>query len=262
MAEDHWNDSRSAQWERDRRRERLESRQDYGQADYSDDPSYSGRASGPASVGRRFEEPGDDRGYRPFGDTGPIYTASGAYGGEGRPFAPTRRFGTRDDLDRENTSPGYRDFEANQRRRHGGDYDPDRYTPNPREGRGQETRSWWDRTQDELSSWFGDDQARHRRDWDEQRAHTAGEHRGRGPKGYRRSDARVLDDVNDRLADDPHLDASEIEVSVKDAEVTLSGTVFRREDKRRAEDLAERVSGVTHLQNNLRLHKDGGPAVI
>jgi osmotically-inducible protein OsmY len=34
--------------------------------------------------------------------------------------------------------------------------------------------------------------------------------------------------------------------------VTLSGRVRTREDKRRAEDLAERVSGVTHVQNNLR----------
>ncbi|MGZ3275969.1 MAG: BON domain-containing protein [Caulobacteraceae bacterium] len=35
--------------------------------------------------------------------------------------------------------------------------------------------------------------------------------------------------------------------------MTLSGTVLRREDKRRAEDLAEQVSGVTHVQNNLRV---------
>jgi hypothetical protein len=256
MAEDRWNDSRNAQWERDRRRERLESREDYGQADYSLD-----RASPSTPAGRRFDEPADDRGYRPFGDTGPIYTASGAYGGDGRPFAATRRFETRDDLRRDYANSADSDFEAIQRRRHGGDYNPDRYTPNPRGGRGQEARSWWDRTQDELSSWFGDDSAKHRREWDEHRAEAPGDHRGRGPKGYRRSDQRVHDDVNDRLMDDPHLDASEIEVSVKDGEVTLSGAVFRREDKRRAEDLAERVSGVTHVQNNLR-PRDSGVAPV
>jgi hypothetical protein len=254
MAEDRWNDSRNAQWERDRRRDRLESREDYGQADYSD------RASPGASAGRRFDEPADDRGYRPFGDTGPIYTASGAYDGDGRPFAPGRRFETRDDLRRDHA--GGQEFDAVQRRRHGGDYDPDRYTPNPRGGRGQEARSWWDRTQDELSSWFGDDSAGRRREWDEHRAEAAGEHRGRGPKGYRRSDERMRDDVNDRLTDDPYVDASEIEVAVKDTEVTLSGVVFRREDKRRAEDLAERVSGVTHVQNNLRLRSDSGVAPV
>jgi osmotically-inducible protein OsmY len=33
----------------------------------------------------------------------------------------------------------------------------------------------------------------------------------------------------------------------------LSGLVGRREDKRRAEDLAELVSGVGNVQNNLRV---------
>jgi hypothetical protein len=80
-----------------------------------------------------------------------------------------------------------------------------------------------------------------------------GEHRGRGPKNYKRSDERIREDVNDRLADDSWLDASQIEVAVADCEVTLSGAVTRREDKRRAEDIAEHVSGVTHVQNNLRL---------
>ncbi len=81
----------------------------------------------------------------------------------------------------------------------------------------------------------------------------SGEHRGRGPRGYQRSDERIREDVNDRLTDDPLLDASGIEVEVSGAEVTLSGTVQRREDKRRAEDVAERVSGVAHVQNNLRV---------
>ena len=85
-------------------------------------------------------------------------------------------------------------------------------------------------------------------------------HRGRGPKGYSRSDERIRDDVNDRLTDDPFLDASDIEVMVDKGEVTLTGKVTSREDKRRAEDLADNVSGVKHVQNNLRLGRsdDGG----
>jgi Flp pilus assembly secretin CpaC len=59
--------------------------------------------------------------------------------------------------------------------------------------------------------------------------------------------------VNDRLTDDPHVDASEIEVSVQNREVTLTGTVRSRVEKRHAEDIAESVSGVTHVQNNLRV---------
>jgi osmotically-inducible protein OsmY len=85
-----------------------------------------------------------------------------------------------------------------------------------------------------------------------------GLHRGRGPKNYARSDERVREDINDRLSDDSWIDASEIEVQVKDGEVTLSGQVERREDKRRAEDLAEQVSGVKHVQNNLRVQAGAG----
>jgi len=84
-----------------------------------------------------------------------------------------------------------------------------------------------------------------------------GEHRGRGPKGYQRSDERIREDVSDRLSDDSWLDASQIEVAVKDCEVTLSGTVPDREAKRRAEDLAEQVSGVKHVQVNLRVQPQG-----
>ena len=79
--------------------------------------------------------------------------------------------------------------------------------------------------------------------------------RGRGPKGYQRSDERIREDVNDRLTDDPHIDASEIEVAVSNREVTLTGTVNSRFEKRHAEDLAESISGVTHVQNNLRVQQ-------
>jgi osmotically-inducible protein OsmY len=118
---------------------------------------------------------------------------------------------------------------------------------------GGEPRSWWDRTSDEVSSWFGDDEAAIRRHQDERRADEGG-HRGRGPKDYTRSDERIREDVNDRLTDDPHIDARTITVAVKDGEVTLSGTVNHRQDKRHAEDIAERVSGAKHVQNNLRVH--------
>jgi osmotically-inducible protein OsmY len=59
--------------------------------------------------------------------------------------------------------------------------------------------------------------------------------------------------VNDRLTDGWRVDASDIEVTVSGAEVTLTGTVSTREQRRRAEDIAESISGVTHVQNNLRV---------
>ncbi|MGK9287195.1 BON domain-containing protein, partial [Sinorhizobium meliloti] len=87
-----------------------------------------------------------------------------------------------------------------------------------------------------------------------------GEFRGRGPKGYQRSDERIREDVCDRLSDDRSVDASEIEVRVSNCEVTLSGTVDSREQKRRAEDCAEEVSGVKNVQNNLRVSPQGWTA--
>lgn len=111
-------------------------------------------------------------------------------------------------------------------------------------------RGWWDRTKDEVSSWFGDDDAERRRRSDKM---SEGLHRGKGPKGYKRSDERIKDDVNDRLSDDPNIDASNIEVSVSNGEVTLSGSVDSRQARRHAEDLAEAVSGVSYVQNNLRV---------
>jgi hypothetical protein len=82
---------------------------------------------------------------------------------------------------------------------------------------------------------------------------SVGPHRGRGPKGYKRSDERIHEDVCERLTEDRFIDASNIEVSVKDGEVTLSGTVASRGLKHRAEDLADLASGVRHVQNNLRV---------
>jgi osmotically-inducible protein OsmY len=84
-----------------------------------------------------------------------------------------------------------------------------------------------------------------------------GPHAGRGPKGYKRSDDRIREDVCERLADHPLLDASEIEVKLQGGEVTLSGTVESRQAKRLAEDLVEQVSGVKEVHNQLRASQSG-----
>tara|TARA_R110002012_G_scaffold321642_2_gene550318 strand:+ start:10179 stop:11108 length:930 start_codon:yes stop_codon:yes gene_type:complete len=83
-------------------------------------------------------------------------------------------------------------------------------------------------------------------------------HAGRGPKNYQRSDERISEDVCDRMSDDHQLDASDIDVSVSGREVTLSGEVDSKQAKRRAEDCCDSVSGVEHVQNNLRVRKSGG----
>ena len=81
-------------------------------------------------------------------------------------------------------------------------------------------------------------------------------HRGKGPKNYTRSSERIKEDVNDQLGDHWMLDASNIEVEVSGTEVTLSGTVNSKENKRRAEDIADSVSGVTKVQNNIRVSRE------
>ncbi|PWL16561.1 hypothetical protein DKP76_16415 [Falsochrobactrum shanghaiense] len=82
---------------------------------------------------------------------------------------------------------------------------------------------------------------------------SGGQHRGKGPKGYTRSDERIKEDVCDALMDDADLDASDIEVSVKKGEVTLQGQVEKRSDKRRAEECAEACLGVSDVQNNIKI---------
>jgi hypothetical protein len=62
--------------------------------------------------------------------------------------------------------------------------------------------------------------------------------------------------VNDRLTDYDYLDASDIEVTVAQCVVTLDGSVDSRWAKRIAEDIAETVSGVSDVQNNLRVSRD------
>lgn len=130
--------------------------------------------------------------------------------------------------------------------------------------RGDQDRGFFERAGDEMASWFGDDDAERRRRMDAQRGDSGAQHhRGRGPRGYSRSDERVREDVSDRLTEDPYIDASEIDVTVSNGEVTLSGTVDGRRTKRWAEDLVESISGVRHVQNNLRVRQQahgGGTA--
>lgn len=82
---------------------------------------------------------------------------------------------------------------------------------------------------------------------------STGQFSGRGPRGYRRSDERIKEDVCQCLTDDHHIDASDIEVAVNDREVTLTGTVTSRMQKRHAEDLIERLPGVRDVINSIRV---------
>ena len=80
---------------------------------------------------------------------------------------------------------------------------------------------------------------------------------GRAPKNYKRSDERIREDVCDVLTE-CDLDCEEVEVTVRDGEVTLTGTVQSREDRREMERTAERVMGVKDVTNQIRVKRDTG----
>lgn len=161
-------------------------------------------------------------------------------------YGRTQNYGSQP-RDRYNSAPQARDFDEG---RHSGGFGNQTgfYNDRGREARyNASDRGWLERAGDEVASWFGDDDAAARRDID---------HRGRGPKNYQRSDDKIREDVSERMFHDPRLDASNVELSIADGEVTLDGTVDSKHAKRRAEDLVDSVAGIGHVQNNLRVDHD------
>lgn len=76
-------------------------------------------------------------------------------------------------------------------------------------------------------------------------------HRGRGPKGYQRSDELLHELICEQLTEDPFIDARNVSVEVRNAEVTLRGTVETREQKYAIEDIVADTTGVTEIHNQL-----------
>lgn len=201
-------------------------RGDYSDSNYrsNDFDNYErGPRYGNSNIHGRSHEAGRESGIRYGSSTG--YNRSG-YGGS------TYESGRNNDWNRSSRGR-YSDYDSGR----GTDWNQD--------------RDWWDRTTDEVSSWFGDDEAARRREMDKK----YGEHFGKGPKGFTRSDERIKEDAEEKLYHDSFIDATEIEVSVADGEITLSGTVNDKETKRRAEDCVEAVSGVKDVTNNLKVNR-------
>ena len=119
--------------------------------------------------------------------------------------------------------------------------------PDSEPGRFSEPRGFLSRASDEVAAWFGNRDALRRRQWDE----AAGDHSGQGPAQALDDDAAILSQINQDLTRDPLLDASRILVDVQAGGVTLSGAVSTSADRRRAEDLANAVRGVSQVRNDL-----------
>ncbi len=217
-------------------------REQYGQAgvDYGDAPSgYD--AGGYSPTRARYHEQGYGR---------PGY---GAYSGESRGGFSTGEY--RRDMNRPASggTGGY-DYERGYGDAGRHDSRGERF-----EGAGRSAGEFLHRAGEKVASWFnagGESQIYDPNYLDPARGRRGA--RGLGPSGYKRSDERINEEAHERLTDDTWLDASEISISVSGGEITLSGTVDSREAKHRAEHLVENLSGVTHVQNNLRVAK-GNP---
>jgi hypothetical protein len=80
---------------------------------------------------------------------------------------------------------------------------------------------------------------------------------GRGPRAYRRSDERIREDVCERLTMHREIDASDVDIDVREGVVTLTGKVEDKHAKRLAEDVAEEVMGVVDVRNELQTERRG-----
>ena len=78
-------------------------------------------------------------------------------------------------------------------------------------------------------------------------------HRGKGPSGYHRSDERIREMACEALTEDDRVDATNIEIHVRDGEVTMTGHVDDRQQKRLAEDCVDNVMGVKDVHNELKV---------
>ncbi|MBC7925280.1 MAG: BON domain-containing protein [Bryobacteraceae bacterium] len=78
-------------------------------------------------------------------------------------------------------------------------------------------------------------------------------HAGKGPKNYQRSDERISEDLCHRLTEHPGIDATHIEIQVRQGEVVLTGTLSDRRARYEAEEVAAAVNGVKDVQNQIRI---------
>lgn len=147
--------------------------------------------------------------------------------------------------------PETRDYGQNYTTRNYQDWEQTDSYGRPRTGSGSDFGS---RT---TTSTYGS-RGEYGRGRDESLTERVGRFFGMGPKGYRRSDERIREDVSERLEDHPEIDATNIEVLVKDGEVTLSGSVDNRRAKRLAEDVAEQCRGVKDVHNQIHVTTETG----
>lgn len=74
---------------------------------------------------------------------------------------------------------------------------------------------------------------------------------GKSPEALTRPDSAIRAEIYDRLALEAPFDTKDIEVLVKDHQVTLRGAIHSKVHRRRVEEITNSVSGVEAVHNNL-----------
>lgn len=81
------------------------------------------------------------------------------------------------------------------------------------------------------------------------------DHRGRAPEGYRRSDQRLLEEISERVRDDPYVDGRSISLAVHEGIVRIDGEVEARWVKHHLEHIAARCFGVEDVDNRVAVRR-------
>jgi osmotically-inducible protein OsmY len=76
--------------------------------------------------------------------------------------------------------------------------------------------------------------------------------RGRGPKDFKITDEQIREEICEILVRDSFIDATEIDVEVREGCVFLKGLVDSRQTKRLAEISIENLAGVNDIINQLK----------
>ncbi len=77
-----------------------------------------------------------------------------------------------------------------------------------------------------------------------------------GPRGRRRSDESLRDEIREILTADPELEVTDMEVEVEGGAVTLTGAVIDSDARLLAEELVETLPGVREVHNRLRVDRE------
>jgi len=74
-----------------------------------------------------------------------------------------------------------------------------------------------------------------------------------GDQGVNEDERRITHEIHQAILDDPSLSAAaqDIQVTIKDGVVTLRGPVQSRQEKAQVAAAAQRVSGITRIDNRL-----------